>query len=98
MKKKFETKVIHEGQVPEKEFGSVSKPIYQTSTFKQDEFGQYTYDKKNGIKPKNRDKDKKFFVKKFSNLSDSVRSYLKNINTHRAYETFRLERKRLMCW
>lgn len=44
MKKKFETKVIHEGQVPEKEFGSVSKPIYQTSTFKQDEFGQYTYD------------------------------------------------------
>ena len=44
MKKKFETKVIHEGQLPEKEFGSVSKPIYQTSTFKQDEFGQYTYD------------------------------------------------------
>ena len=38
MKKKFETRVIHEGQVPEKEFGSVSKPIYQTSTFKQGDF------------------------------------------------------------
>ena len=44
MKKKFETRVIHEGQVPEKEFGSISKPIYQTSTFKQDEFGEYIYD------------------------------------------------------
>jgi len=44
LKKKFETKVIHEGQIPEKEFGSVSKPIYQTSTFKQDEFGKYIYD------------------------------------------------------
>ncbi len=43
-KKKFETRVIHDGQVPEKEFGSVSKPIYQTSTFKQEEFGEYIYD------------------------------------------------------
>ena len=44
MKKKFETRVIHEGQIPEKEFGAISKPIYQTSTFKQDEFGEYIYD------------------------------------------------------
>jgi len=44
LKKKFETRVIHEGQVPEKEFGSVSKPIYQTSTFKQDDFAEYIYD------------------------------------------------------
>ena len=58
-------------------------------------FGQYTYDKKNGIKPKERDENKRFFVKKFSNLSDSVRSYLKNINTHNAYEEFRQERRKL---
>ena len=44
MKKKFSTRVIHEGQIPEKEFGSVSKPIYQTSTFKQDDFAEYIYD------------------------------------------------------
>ena len=44
MKKKFETRVIHDGQIPEKEFGSVSKPIYQTSTFKQEKFGEYIYD------------------------------------------------------
>ncbi len=44
MKKKFETRVIHEGQIPEKEFGSISKPIYQTSTFKQNDFAEYIYD------------------------------------------------------
>ena len=58
-------------------------------------FGQYTYDSKNGIKPKNRANGKKFFVKSFSTLSESVRSYLKNINTHLAYEDFRQERRKL---
>ncbi len=58
-------------------------------------FGQYTYDGKNGIKPRNRADGKKFFVKKFPTLSESVRSYLKNINTHLAYEDFRQERRKL---
>jgi len=44
MKKKFETRAIHVGQKPEELYGSVSLPIYQTSTFKQKEFGEYTYD------------------------------------------------------
>jgi len=44
MKKKFETRAIHVGQKPEKLYGSVSLPIYQTSTFKQEEFGEYIYD------------------------------------------------------
>ena len=42
--KKFETKAIHVGQKPEKLYGSVSLPIYQTSTFKQNNFGEYIYD------------------------------------------------------
>ncbi|MFL2660594.1 MAG: glucosaminidase domain-containing protein [Alphaproteobacteria bacterium] len=58
-------------------------------------FGQYTFDPKSGIKPKERANNKKFFIKKFANLSDSVRSYLKNINTHNAYESFRQERRKL---
>ncbi len=58
-------------------------------------FGQYTFDSKNGIKPKKRADGKKFFVKRFSTLSESVRSYLKNINTHLAYEDFRQERRKL---
>ena len=44
MKKNFETRAIHVGQKPEELYGSVSLPIYQTSTFKQEEFGEYTYD------------------------------------------------------
>jgi len=43
-KLKFNTRVVHEGQTPEEPFGAVSLPIYQTSTFKQNEFGEYIYD------------------------------------------------------
>ena len=55
-------------------------------------YGQYTFDKSLGLKPQDRDKDKNFYVRKFINLSDSTRSYLKNINTHNAYVNFRQER------
>ena len=41
---KFNTKTVHKGQKPEELYGSVSLPIYQTSTFKQDKIGEYTYD------------------------------------------------------
>jgi cystathionine beta-lyase/cystathionine gamma-synthase len=41
---KFNTKAIHQGQTPEKPYGAVSLPIYQTSTFKQNEFGEYIFD------------------------------------------------------
>jgi len=58
-------------------------------------FGQYTFDESKGLKPKDRNKNDAFFIKKFSNLSESVRSYLKNINTHLAYADFREERKKL---
>ena len=42
--KKFSTRSIHKGQIPEKLYGSVSLPIYLTSTFEQKEFGEYEYD------------------------------------------------------
>ena len=58
-------------------------------------YGQYTFDESKGLKPKDRNKNDEFFIKKFSNLSESVRSYLKNINTHLAYADFREERKKL---
>ena len=41
---KFNTKTVHKGQKPEKLYGSVSLPIYQTSTIKQNEIGEYIYD------------------------------------------------------
>ena len=55
-------------------------------------YGQYTFDKSLGLKPQDRDQDKNFYVRKFTNLSDSTRSYLKNINTHNAYVKFRQKR------
>ena len=58
-------------------------------------FGQYTFDGSKGLKPKDRNENDEFFIKKFPNLSESVRSYLKNINTHLAYADFREERKKL---
>ncbi|GIR25454.1 MAG: hypothetical protein CM15mP40_00620 [Alphaproteobacteria bacterium] len=50
---------------------------------------------KTELNPREREDGKKFFVKRFSTLSESVRSYLKNINTHLAYEDFRQERRKL---
>ena len=58
-------------------------------------YGQYTFEKDRGIRPERRESNEKFFIKKFSNLSESTRSYFKNINTHRAYVDFREERKKL---
>ena len=37
---KFETKLIHSGQEADKQTGSVTVPIYQTSTYKQDAIGK----------------------------------------------------------
>ena len=58
-------------------------------------YGQYTFEKDRGIRPERRESNEKFFIKRFSNLSESTRSYFKNINTHRAYVDFREERKKL---
>ena len=40
----FNTRVIHVAQEPEPIFGAVSHPIYLTSTYKQESFGEYIYD------------------------------------------------------
>ncbi len=58
-------------------------------------FGQYTYDAKLGLIPKDRSDEKKFLIKKFLTLSDSVESYIRNLNTHDAYSNFRKLRKDL---
>lgn len=36
---RFDSKLIHGGQIPDKAYGAVVPPIYQTSTFKQDSLG-----------------------------------------------------------
>ena len=56
-------------------------------------FGQWTWDKSKGIKPKFAS-DQKAAVRKFETLSDSVNSYLSNLNTHTAYSSMRAKRNR----
>ena len=56
-------------------------------------FGEYTYDFSKGVIPLKREEGKKHLVKAFSSYNNSVESYFKNINTHYAYEKFRLTRK-----
>ena len=38
---RFETKAIHAGQEPEPAYGAVNVPIYQTSTYAQEEVGKH---------------------------------------------------------
>jgi len=52
-------------------------------------FGIWTYDKSIGLVPKNRDINKKHFIRVFADLDESVSHYMYNLNTHSAYEKFR---------
>ncbi len=55
-------------------------------------FGQWTWKHNDGIKPKG-NLDAKFSVKNFKSLSDSVNSYILNLNTHIAYKELRIFRE-----
>jgi Bax protein len=48
-------------------------------------FGQWTSAKHKGIVPSGRDVGKSHKIRSFDHLGDSVRSYIHNLNTHRAY-------------
>ena len=56
-------------------------------------FGEYTYDFEKGVMPLEREQGKTHLVKVFPSVNNSVESYFKNINTHYAYEKFRLIRQ-----
>jgi len=56
-------------------------------------FGQWCYKKGCGMVPDKRDAGTKHEVARFKSVNDSVRSYIKNINTGRAYAPLRKNRK-----
>lgn len=58
-------------------------------------FGQRTYRTGNGIVPANRPAGETHEVKRFGTLFESVRSYMRNLNTHGAYREFRELRAKL---
>ena len=56
-------------------------------------FGQYVWGKNNsGIIPNERDIDARYKIKSFNSLSESVKSYMKNLNTNFHYNEFRINR------
>jgi len=57
-------------------------------------FGQWCYQKGCGIIPENRDSDSKHEVAAFDSVNESVRSYLKTINTGRVYAGLRIIRRK----
>ena len=56
-------------------------------------FGQWCYKKGCGIVPDNRDHGTYHEVARFKNVNNSVRSYIKNINTGRVYAPLRAARR-----
>ncbi|PIW26452.1 MAG: hypothetical protein COW30_14940 [Rhodospirillales bacterium CG15_BIG_FIL_POST_REV_8_21_14_020_66_15] len=58
-------------------------------------FGQWTTADGHGLVPRERDEDKNHKVRKFGELTDSVRAYMLNLNTHRAYLELRRARAAL---
>ena len=58
-------------------------------------FGQWTFSETRSLTPSRRDEDKKHRIKTFSSLLDSVRAYVHNLNTHRAYVKLRRLRNNL---
>lgn len=56
-------------------------------------FGQYVAPGEGGMMPKGVDKDSTIRLAKFEALVDSVRSYVRNLNSHNAYAGFRAKRR-----
>lgn len=59
-------------------------------------FGQWCFTPGCGLVPERRTPDMNHEVRLFSSVQASVRSYLRNINTHRAYRDLRLIRQELL--
>ena len=56
-------------------------------------FGQWARATSKGLVPLRRDKDKSHKIQSFDTLIDSVRAYALNLNSHRAYKSFRKTRQ-----
>ncbi|MDG1859022.1 MAG: glucosaminidase domain-containing protein, partial [Emcibacteraceae bacterium] len=55
-------------------------------------YGQWTWDEDSGMVPLQREAGKTHRIKMFRDLMSAVRGYALNLNTHSAYEDFRVER------
>ena len=77
---------------------AASESAYGTSRFARvgnNLFGEWTFLPGTGLVPEGRPEGETYEVKRFSSLYLSVKSYMKNLNTHRAYQSLREKRARL---
>ncbi len=58
-------------------------------------FGEWTFTPGTGLVPEGRPKGETYEVKRFDTLYASIRSYLRNLNTHSAYRSMRNQRLKL---
>lgn len=59
-------------------------------------FGEWTWNAAEGIMPKRRDSNAKHFVRRFPDLRSSLASYMRNLNSHRAYGRLRQLRNEML--
>ena len=74
---------------------AASESAYGTSRFSRlanNLFGEWTFTPGMGIVPLNRPDGKTYEVRRFKTITASLNSYLKNLNTHRAYRELREKR------
>lgn len=57
-------------------------------------YGQWTWDDSDGMVPLERESGATHSIRKFNNLISAVEGYALNLNTHPAYEDFRIERNK----
>lgn len=77
---------------------AANESAYGTSRFAQQAnniFGEWTFIPGTGIVPKGRPEGETYEVRKFASLSESIRSYINNLNTHSAYYDLRLTRENM---
>lgn len=58
-------------------------------------FGEWTFTPGTGLVPQGRPEGETYEVRRFEDLFASIKSYLRNLNTHRAYQSMRNVRMRL---
>ena len=71
---------------------AANESAWGTSRFSQQGnnlFGEWTFTPGTGIIPEGRPEGATYEVRRFNTLYDSIRSYLRNLNTHSAYTDFR---------
>ena len=77
---------------------AATESAYGTSRFARranNLFGEWTFLPGTGLVPQERPEGATYEVRRFPSVAASLRSYMKNINTHWAYRTFRLKRAQL---